>query len=606
MKSKGIYIILTVITVAFYSCDVINFGDKFLSQTPEQIGFNLDSMFSSKLNADRVLTKAYSYNRFPLFIAHSPGRYNGSGRGGLMDLTDMGIAYQLSGATSLYYTGMYSPGGNFQFANYSYLEEGAWEAIRYCYIYIENVDKVSDMTKAEKDARKGEARVMIALRYYEMLRSLGGVPWLDKAFTASDAPELKRESIESLVNHIIELLDEAAKVLPWTNISPSDYLRYTKASAMGLKEEVLLFAASPIFNAAEPYHPDANEYTWYGNYSVDRWKRAEQAGKEFMDALNSNGGYALVQSKGSSHKEFRQAFIDGYGTRGSGEALISVLPVKLNGTDQVISVWNTGAKGGPAFYDLFAWRTWGQTLEYVNMFPMADGSDFPADFNWSNPPFNPFYDIKGNPNRDPRLYETMQIIDDYFQGRKIQNWVAANGFTKGQDLLDNTSTCFRLRKYIQEMNTATSSGKPIQVSFLRLPEVFLSYAEAINEANGGPNATAYDMINRVRNRVGLANLTPGLSQVEFRKALIKERSLELGYEDVPWFDIVRWKMADRLQRKPLTGLMIKKNKTGPYSYQTYDLPERYWQANWDPKWFFNAFPSSEVDKGYGLEQNPGW
>ena len=33
---------------------------------------------------------------------------------------------------------------------------------------------------------------------------------------------------------------------------------------------------------------------------------------------------------------------------------------------------------------------------------------------------------------------------------------------------------------------------------------------------------------------------------------------------------------------------------------------RYWQDNFSPKWYMSAFPSNEINKGYGLLQNPGW
>ena len=33
---------------------------------------------------------------------------------------------------------------------------------------------------------------------------------------------------------------------------------------------------------------------------------------------------------------------------------------------------------------------------------------------------------------------------------------------------------------------------------------------------------------------------------------------------------------------------------------------RIWQDKFSPKWFLSAFPSDEINKGYGLVQNPGW
>ncbi len=73
---------------------------------------------------------------------------------------------------------------------------------------------------------------------------------------------------------------------------------------------------------------------------------------------------------------------------------------------------------------------------------------------------------------------------------------------------------------------------------LRLADVFLIQAEAINEA-AGPTADAYAAINRVRNRARIPNLTAGLSQAAFRDSLYVERARELFLEGDRWFDLVR-------------------------------------------------------------------
>ena len=601
---KNLYKILIVFSIVAvcFSCEDIQFNEEFLDQKPESVGFTIDTMFSSRQNADLVLNKAYSYNRFPFFSFFWPERMRGAGKGTYMDITDCGMQYGHTGAKLIYYSGQYNAGSN-NFLYFSYLQDGAWDAIRYSYIYLENIDKVPDMNDDEKRWRRGEARCLIAYRYIEMLKAFGGVPWLDKSFKVNDTPKtIERATVEELVDNIVGLLDQAAKELPWSYASDNDYGRFTKASALGFKLETLLFAASPLFNADQPYHADgaANRYTWYGNYSVERWKRAEAAGKEFMDALTANGYYALVQASGSTHKDYRQAYIDGYHTRGKKECLYTIMPTTQT-SEKVKLTWNK-----LKWYDPWSHRQCGVTTEYVNMFPMADGSDFPEDFDWANPAFNPFFDAAGNPNRDPRLYETVMINGDYYQGRTVETWKAANGFPKGRELFNNNNSAFYMRKFVQERNNATSMNKPINYAALRLPEVYLSYAEAINEANGGPNAMAYEMVNKVRNRVGLNDLPAGLSQEEFREACLNERALELGFEECRWYDLVRWKKEERLQMQ-LTGIKISKiSNDGEFSYQRYNLPNRYFMSNWDTKWYLHAFPSTEIDKKYGLVQNPGW
>lgn len=60
-------------------------------------------------------------------------------------------------------------------------------------------------------------------------------------------------------------------------------------------------------------------------------------------------------------------------------------------------------------------------------------------------------------------------------------------------------------------------NRPIQWPFLRLAEIYLSYAEALNEYNGSPNAQAYDAVDKVRARVNL----PGLKKDWGKKNFVK-------------------------------------------------------------------------------------
>lgn len=79
------------------------------------------------------------------------------------------------------------------------------------------------------------------------------------------------------------------------------------------------------------------------------------------------------------------------------------------------------------------------------------------------------------------------------------------------------------------------------VYLMRYAEVLLTYAEA-ESMSGAADATAYDAINQVRQRAGLNNLIPGLSQNAFRDSVIAERAWEFaGVEPggARWFDLIR-------------------------------------------------------------------
>jgi len=156
-----------------------------------------------------------------------------------------------------------------------------------------------------------------------------------------------------------------------------------------------------------------------------------------------------------------------------------------------------------------------------------------------------------------------------------------------------------------ERNASTSYNSIVHWPYLRLGEIYLNYAEALNEINGGPNAEAYEYANKLRERVQVGELQPGMTQEEFREAILKERATEFAFEEVRWFDLVRWRRDDIFQSVN-HGVNTYLEDDETFTYEVFELPQIYWQNNWDPKWYLCAFPPNEINKGYGLVQNPGW
>ena len=124
-------------------------------------------------------------------------------------------------------------------------------------------------------------------------------------------------------------------------------------------------------------------------------------------------------------------------------------------------------------------------------------------------------------------------------------------------------------------------------AIVRYSEVLLIYAEALNEISG-PTSEAYDAINEVRARArngnenALADLT-GLSQDEFRNAVLHERRVEFVNEGKRWYDLVRTKnLIDYVKR-------AKGDNTNPQEFN-YVFP----------------IPQRELDVNNNLTQNPNY
>lgn len=85
--------------------------------------------------------------------------------------------------------------------------------------------------------------------------------------------------------------------------------------------------------------------------------------------------------------------------------------------------------------------------------------------------------------------------------------------------------------------------------YFRYAEVLLSYAEAENEVNG-PTKDVLDAVNKVRTRgenLPTVQSTYGtVDKDKMREIIHRERRVELSFEDKRWWDILRWKIADKL------------------------------------------------------------
>lgn len=131
--------------------------------------------------------------------------------------------------------------------------------------------------------------------------------------------------------------------------------------------------------------------------------------------------------------------------------------------------------------------------------------------------------------------------------------------------------------YKQRLANGWSS--PNNYLLLRLADVILLLAEAENELNNLPQATA--ALNQIRNRVGLDD-TNASSQGELRTAIQNERRLELAFEGHRWFDLKRTGTALNIMNA------LDRN---------YDIQEQ--ELDW-------PIPQSELDRNPNLNQNNGY
>lgn len=137
------------------------------------------------------------------------------------------------------------------------------------------------------------------------------------------------------------------------------------------------------------------------------------------------------------------------------------------------------------------------------------------------------------------------------------------------------------------LNTAKSS---LNYPLLRYADLLLMYAEAQNEAEGGPSAMAYACINQIRQRANLKDLS-GLSQDDFRYAVWKERYHELAFENKIWFDMARTRKVLNLATGKFDDYVGHKFTYGP------TLSSRE---------LLFPIPTNEIKNNKNLKQNDGY
>ncbi len=136
---------------------------------------------------------------------------------------------------------------------------------------------------------------------------------------------------------------------------------------------------------------------------------------------------------------------------------------------------------------------------------------------------------------------------------------------------------------------------------IRYADVLLMLSEAINEQSG-PTPDAYDYLNQVRQRAGLAPLS-GLDQEAFRSAVLKERRLELAFENHRWFDLKRTMTPEALAA--FMNAYGAKERSNPTTTRG-GIPFSPADYVFEPYEVLFPIPADQIVINEELTQNPGY
>ena len=164
----------------------------------------------------------------------------------------------------------------------------------------------------------------------------------------------------------------------------------------------------------------------------------------------------------------------------------------------------------------------------------------------------------------------------------------------------------RYNKYIDHDSPETSAAdRAMNRQVIRLAEVYLVLAEAINERDGQPNQQAYEAFNKVRRRAFREDinssayqphdLAAGLNYQTFRDAIIQERSWEFTLEQKHLLDLKRWKILVKTIKNSALAKNYPEYNKQSIDFKHYRFPIPQAQRNVNPNlWQNYGYDGSEI------------
>ncbi|MFA9390352.1 MAG: RagB/SusD family nutrient uptake outer membrane protein [Prolixibacteraceae bacterium] len=481
----------------------------------------------------------------------------------------------------------------------------AWYAIRKANLGLENLENMLDATQEEKDLIKGQLLFFRGFYHFELMSYWGGLPYIDKTLASSEILDFPRLSYQETAERVAQDLREAADLLPvdWDNTSAGQLtsgkneLRINKMAALGYLGKNYLYAGSPLMN---------KESTGNATFEAEYCKKAAEAFAELLSYVDK--GESKVKMVG--FELYNSLFYsDGRSTiPGYPEAIFQC---------PIYSSWFTGCPWGPSSVFVDAKIGGGYSspnARYVENYGMANG--LPIDDPESGfDPKDPWT------NRDPRFYTDItidgeQVIKGSAPADKEQYRYAA--LYNGGHSRDNQAsgrTGYLLKKLTPITCNDIDGGwgsNYMHLSYMRLADVYLMYAEAALQGYGSaggsaPNSiSAEEAFNKVRTRCGAGPIAPKYvgDKDQFMNEIVRERAVELAFEgDFRFNDLRRWMLSGKTEYREKTAIDFDRGADG----KPINIKERVILTRpFENKHYWLPLKVDDVSLYPEFNQNPGW
>ncbi|UZR96713.1 RagB/SusD family nutrient uptake outer membrane protein [Chondrinema litorale] len=598
-----IYITILFLFLSF-SCQ-----EGFLDQVPDD-RLGLEETFSHRNTLERFLANIYSQipdEAGQRFVASSnAGPWTGGS-----DEAEFVWGFVTSNNMNI---GAWDATSGFVSAFWSNYYRG----IRSAGDFLENADKCVDCGDALITQYKAEARALRAIYYYYLMRMYGPIVIMGDENISPDAQfedvQLPRSSMEDCVAYIAAQLDQASENLPIVPSNNDSYGRITKGFAQAIKAEALLLSASPLFNGNTDYADMVNndgKQLISQTYEVSKWRAAADAYKAFIDEFVPSV-YELYRENDadgnfSPYLSCRDVMLQDWNS----EIIFARVAAGISSRQYELTPFHSGSSS-----EVRGSGGLGATQNMVDAYFTSNGRsiDDPASgyqesgfVTYQTPYDNQPREIYAQwANREPRFYVGITFDGSTWLNTNTGVVVTETHYTGNSGRAvggnDYSPTGYIVRKGMALSDWRNGSRSLV---LLRLANIYLGYAEALNEADPG-NPDILNYLNLIRERAGVpeygTNELPAPSTQEaMREAIHKERRVELAFENVRYFDTRRWKVAETTDNGPIYGLDINAQEVEDF-YNRVSFEDR----TFNKRHYLFPIPQDEVNTDKELIQNTGW
>jgi len=653
-------------TIMLFACVLLltNCQD-YLNVVPDGVP-TLENAFSNRTNAERFFYGCYNYLPNAASEMNYPGNIGGD------DIwwdPDRGGGYSRQ------------PGANIAqgLQNTSEPEQNFWEGrrggrnmwigIRDCNIFLENIDNVPDVQPWERIRWKAEVKFLKAYFHFFLMQLYGPIPIMDKNIEVSASPDevkVYREPVDDVVEYIVRTLNEATKDLPLgVEEMTTEYGRATQAITTAVKAKVLVWAASPLFNGSFTPYQNFKDKRGVQLISNDnspaaiqaRWQRAAVAVKNAIDTCHRAGHFLFEFQRGlDTGFEVSDTVLMKLTIRGA----VCERPSSNNG--EIIFPCTNSNSGYQnlctpiGFYSSYAGTSEvSATMKMAETFYTHNGIPIDEDPYWDYE--NRYELLKNEPQiivtedgeevinwhkyyigenettaklhfyREPRFYANLGFDRSIYELLSDLNDIVIrnrSGDTHGLRYQDcHIPTGYYIKKMVSfRIPRPGSSNNPVPYRFsipiIRLADLYLLYAEALNETKENPNPNdsddnnVYYWIDLVRARAGLNgvlqswefsnNPSKPTTKEGMREIIKRERLIELALEGQRTFDLRRWCDAEKYFNEPVRGWDYQGVKLEEYYLTTVYFNNRRFMY----KDYLTPLRTEAITVNSNLVQNPGW